>query len=78
MAAYAEGACSQHAAVFDVGLCALLVEDVEQHAIFSLAGHDHHVFEVLCSGAYQRYSANVYLSIMSASEAPLATVCSKG
>ena len=53
VAAYAEGACSQHAAVFDVGLCALLVEDVEQHAVFSLAGHDHHVFEVLCSGAYQ-------------------------
>ena len=51
MAAYAEGACCQHAAVFDVGLCALFVKYVEQDAIFSLAGYYYNIFKVFCSGA---------------------------
>ena len=61
VAAYAEGAGCQHLAVFDVGLRALLVEAVEQHAALGLAGHDDHVIEVLGSGTDERDAADVYL-----------------
>ena len=65
MAAHAKGMLCKHLAVLDVCLCAFLVENVKEQWIFCLAGHDDHVFEVLCAGADER-------------EAPLATVCSKG
>ena len=52
MAAYSEGSCGEHAAVFDVGLRALFVQDVEQNTVFGLARHYYHVIEVLCSGTY--------------------------
>ena len=61
VAAYAEGTCRQHAAVFDVGLCAFPVQYVQKHAVFGLARHDDNVVEVLCSGAYQRNAAYVNL-----------------
>ena len=61
VAAHAERALGKHLAVFYVGLCALLVENVEQHAVFCLAGHDNHVLEVLGSGADERDAAYVDL-----------------
>ena len=61
MRAYAEGTGSEHTTVFDVGLGTLLVQDVEQHAVLGLAGHDHHILEVLGAGTNQRDAADVDL-----------------
>ena len=61
MAADAKGSGSQHLAVFDIGLGTLLVENIEQHAILCLRGHDDHVLEVLGSSTDERDAAYVYL-----------------
>ena len=42
-------------------LCAVSVEDVEEHLVLSLARNDHHVVEVLCAGADERDAAYVDL-----------------
>lgn len=78
VAAYAKGAGGKPATVFNFRLCALLLQQLKQRLILGLGGHDYHVFEVLGSGTYQGDAAYVDFSIMSASEAPLATVCSNG
>ena len=61
VAAHTEGTLGKHLAVLDVGSGTLLFEDVEQHYVLSLAGHNHHVLEILRSGTYERYAADVYL-----------------
>lgn len=54
MAAYAEGALCQYAAILNLGLCALVVENVKQNRIFCLAGHNDNIIEVLGSGTNKR------------------------
>lgn len=61
VAAYAECALSEHLALSESGLCAVSVEDVEEHLVLSLARNDHHVVEVLCAGADERDAAYVDL-----------------
>ena len=61
VAAHSESPCGQHTAVLDVGLSTLLVQDIEQYAVFSLARNNHHVLEVLGSGADERDAADVDL-----------------
>ena len=56
-----EGTLREHTAILQVGLSALLVQDVQQHAIFSLRRHDDHVLEVLGTGPDERDAADVYL-----------------
>ncbi len=76
--AYTEGALSKHLAIFNIGIRTLLVKDVEQYSILSLARNDNNILEVLCSGTDEEIPPISIFSMMSASEAPLATVCSKG
>ena len=59
MRAYAKGALRKHLAILDVGLSTLLLQDVEKHAVLSLARHDDHVLEVLGSGTDQGDTAYV-------------------
>ena len=61
VAAHTEGTLGKHLAVLDVGSGTLLVEDVEQHAVLSLTGHDNNVLEILCSSTDERNSADIYL-----------------
>ena len=61
VAAYAESASSEHLAVLEVCLSALLVKDVEKHAVFCLAGHDNHILEVLGSCTDERDAAYIDL-----------------
>ena len=59
VAAYSEGASCEILALCECCLSALLVEDVEEHSVFSLAWHDNHVVEVLCSSTYERDAADI-------------------
>lgn len=61
MTRHSKGACGEFSALAEGCLCTLLVEYVEQHAVFSLAWHDHHVIEILCSSTDERYSAYIDL-----------------
>ena len=61
MAAHAERTSGKPAAVFHIGLRPFPVQQIQQRPIFSLARHDHHILEVLGTGANQRNAAYVYL-----------------
>ena len=53
MRTHTEGTGGEHTALLLRGLCTLLVQDIQQHAVLSLARHDHHIVEVLGSGTDQ-------------------------
>ena len=76
MAAHAKGMLCKHLAVLDVCLCAFLVENVKEQWIFCLAGHDDHVFEVLCAGADERDTADVDLLDESMAGISYSFICS--
>lgn len=61
MAAHTESMLCKHLAVFDICLCAFLVEDVKEQRIFCFTGHNDHIFEVLCTGTDERDAADVDL-----------------
>ena len=61
MAGNTEGASSKHATLFDIGLCALLIKDVEKHAVFCLRRNDNNVLEVLGTSTDERDATYVDL-----------------
>ena len=61
MAGNTEGASSKHATLFDIGLCALLIKDVEKHAVFCLRRNDNNVLEILGTSTDERDATYVDL-----------------
>ena len=61
MAAHTERPLCKQLAVFDFGLGTPLVENLQQHGIFALAGHDDHILKVLGSGTDKGDAADVNL-----------------
>ena len=57
--AYTECTLCKHLAVFDSSLSTLLLQDIEQYAVFSLARNDNHVLEVFGTCTNQRDTANI-------------------
>ena len=82
VAAYAECAGSEPAAVFEFSLCTISRYDVKQGLVFSLGWNDNHIVEVLCTSADKRDTTYVNLldeiDLVIVDLYPLATVCSKG
>ena len=58
---YAECTLCEHLAVLNVGFSTLLLQDVEKHAVLSLARNDNHVLEVLGTGTDQGDTADINL-----------------
>ena len=50
VAAHAESPCGEHLTVLDIGFSPFLIKDIQQYAVFCLAGNDDHILEVLGSG----------------------------
>ena len=61
MAGYFEGTGGEFAALNQCGAGTLLVQHVEQIAVFGLVGNDDYILEVLCSSADERDAAYVDL-----------------
>ena len=61
VAAYAESVLGEYLTLCEVGFCALLVDNVKEHAILCLARNDNNVVEVLGSGTDERDTTYIYL-----------------
>ena len=61
MRANAKSTGSEHTTVLDICLGTLLVQDIQQYTILSLAGYDNHILEVLGTSTDQRDTTNINL-----------------